>query len=165
MQFGAIIERGGSGQIHHSSDNIELKDFIIKNYLLWNYIALLFAFLCPQEACILMSVPKRLRIFGNMFTAGYWNLEPLSNLHRDTHNWRWCIAISFGNFANGVLDFPIINTSIGLKRCDICFFWSKKVFHTVANADKTRQSFILTNHTAVIQRFNPAVLNKCYDHM
>jgi len=150
VQFGSIIERGGSGKICHSTDNVILRDFIEKNFRLWNYIGLLFSILCPEEAKILLTIPVELRIFGSMFTAGYWNLEPLGALHRDTRDWRWCCAISFGDFTEGLLDFPIINTSAALQKCNICFFWSKKLFHTVIKADPNRQSFILTNHTAVL---------------
>lgn len=163
VRFGAIVERGGSGQIRHSCDNEKLKDFIFCNQKLWKYIAVLFAILCPEEARILLSIPNELRIFGGMFTAGYWNLEPLDRLHRDSNDWRWCCAIVFGDFQKGTLDFPIINTELQLARCGLCFFWSKKVFHTVKNADISRQSFILTNHTAVLRRYNQEVDDKCYD--
>lgn len=164
VRFGSIIEQGGSGKICHSEDNIRLRDFIEKNHRLWNYIALIFALLCPEESKILLSIPIELRIFGGMFTAGYWNLEPLGCLHRDTRDWRWCCAISFGDFTDGLLDFPIINTSVALQKCDISFFWSKKLFHTVIDADPHRQSLVLTNHTAVLQRYNTDVLCKSYDH-
>jgi hypothetical protein len=164
VRFGCIIQRGGSGKICHSKDNTRLQDFITKNTMLWNYISFIFALLCPQEAKILSTIPLELRIFGSMFTAGYWNLEPLGNLHRDTRDWRWCCAITFGDFTDGLLDFPVINTSVELQKCDICFFWSKKLYHTVVDADPTRQSFILTNHTAVLQRYNNDVLHKRYDH-
>lgn len=165
VRFGAIIERGGSGKICHSADNVRLKKFVTGNRTLWMYIAFLFALLCPQEAKILLSVPEELRIFGHMFTAGYWNLELLSNLHRDTRDWRWCCAVAFGDFEAGLLDFPVINTSVGIRRCDICFFWSKSLFHTVKHADINRQTFILTNHTAVIRRYNKEVDHKRYDHL
>ena len=164
VRFRSIIERGGSGKNCHSLDNIRLGDFIVKNRKLWNYISVLFALICPQEAKILLLMLQELRIFGSMFTAGYWNLEPLYNLHRDTCDGRWCCAIAFGNFTDGMLDFPVINTSVGIQRCDICFFWSKKLYHMVIDADPTRQTFILTNHTAVLQHYNTDVLHECYDH-
>ena len=164
VRFGAIIKRGGSRQIHHSEDNVELNDFISSNQTLWKYVAFLFALLCPQEANIMLTVPEELRIFGGIFTAGYWNLGPASRLHRDNRDWRWCCAIAFGEFSKGKLDFPIINTSVGIMRCDMCFFWSKMLYHTVVDADVNRQTFILTNHTAVIRRYNKDVDHSCYDH-
>jgi hypothetical protein len=164
VRFGSIIERGGSGKICISKDNEKLADIINKNTVLWNMIAIIFTITCPNEAKILLTVPESLRIFGGMFTAAYWNLEPAYRLHRDTRDWRWCCAIVFGGFKKGVLDFPVINVTIGLQRYDLCFFWSKKLLHTVLHSEETRQSIILTNHTAVIQRFNINVLNVTYDH-
>lgn len=164
VRFGSIIERGGSGKIRISKDNTLLRDMIEKNQVLWNLIGVIFALLCPNKAQIMLTVPSELRIFGGMFTAAYWNLEPAYRLHRDTKDWRWCCAIAFGDFRSGLLDFPIINTSVDLKKLDLCFFWSKKAFHTVLEADITRQTFILTNHTAVIQRYNAEVLHCEYDH-
>ncbi len=164
VRFGSIIERGGSGIIRVSANNQTLADIITKNSVLWGYIGIIFALTCPNEAKIMLTVPEHYRIFGGMFTAGYWNLEPVYRLHRDTRDWRWCCAIVFGDFEKGDLDFPVINVSVGLQKYALCFFWSKKLLHTVSNACVTRQSLILTNHTAVIKKFNSNVLHKMYDH-
>jgi hypothetical protein len=145
VRFSSIIERGGSGKICISNDNKKLADIINKNTVLWNMIAIIFTITCPNKAKILLTVPESLRIFRGMFTAGYWNLEPAYRLHRDTHDWRWCCAIVFRGFKKGVLDFPVINVIIGLQQYDLCFFWSKKLLHTVLHSEETRQTIILTN--------------------
>lgn len=163
VRFGSIIERGGSGKICTSKDNEELKEIIEDNKELWDLIGILFTTLCPEEAKIMSTIPEELRVFGKMFTAGYWNMEPLYNVHRDIRDWRWCVVIAFGGFKSGILDFPVLNVSVNLMRLDICFFWSKKLFHTVVDADQSRQTIVLTNHTAVVRRFNGAVDHKNYD--
>ena len=66
-----------------NKDDEDLGDFIRKNTKLWNYIAILFALLCPEETRILMTLPEHLRIFGNLFSAGYWNLEPADNFEHN----------------------------------------------------------------------------------
>lgn len=122
VRFGSIIESGGSGKIAVSKDNNRLHEFIDENQPLWAYLSYIFAMLCPAEAKIMLDVPLEYRIFGGMFTAGYWNLETISNVHRDCNDWRWCCAIAFDGFESALLDFPVINVSVNLKRLDICFF-------------------------------------------
>jgi hypothetical protein len=68
VRFSSIIERGGSGKICISKDNKKLADIINKNTVLWNMIAIIFAITCLNEAKILLTVPKLLWIFRNVYS-------------------------------------------------------------------------------------------------
>lgn len=163
IRFGSIVQRGGSGQICISKNNTKMKEFISSNQGLWDFVSDLFSKLCVDEADIMRKVPEKHRVFG-LFGAAYWNISNVSVLHRDHRDWRWCVAIAFGEFESGALDFPVINTMVYGRRLGLVFFWSKKLFHNVIDVIGDRQSVVLTNHTAVVRRFVPEIDDKRYSH-
>ena len=99
-----------------------------------------------------MEVPNKHRVIG-LFEAAYVNFEDVSMLHRDSKDFRWCITIPYGDFQQGLLDFPFLNTTVDVKRGDICLFWSKRLWHTLKKVIGKRKVVVITNHTAVVQRF------------
>ena len=73
----------------------------------------------PELAEIIQKIPLFYRIFG-LFFIGFWNVTNISKLHKDLKDLRWCAAIPFGEFEGGMLDLKFLNTTVHVKRGDIC---------------------------------------------
>lgn len=152
VKFGSYIERGGSGKICTSKENERFQDFLSANAELWKFVTNIFTKFCPQIAQKVLQLPPAYRVFG-AFSIGFWNVSDVYKLHRDERDLRWCLAIPFSNFLQAMLDFPYINTMVDAKRGDMCFFWSKKLWHNLRDSLGERQVLILTNHSALVSRY------------
>ena len=148
VRFGCYIKRGGSGSIRVSENNEILKEFLEENKTLWIFVSVLLCLFDPELAEIIQKIPLFYRIFG-LFSIGFWNVTNISKLHRDLKDLRWCAAIPFGEFEGGMLDLKFLNTTVHVKRGDICFK-SKDLFHNLSEVFGNRQVMILTNHAAVV---------------
>lgn len=152
IQFGSIIERGGSGQIRMSKNNMQFKDFIKSNSDLWSVISGLARVFCPEVTEAVELLPAEHRIF-DMFSIGFLNMTPTRKIHRDVRDWRWCFVIPFGAFTQGFLDLPFLNTKVDVRRGDVACFDSKTLWHNVTGVIGGRKSIVLTTHRSVVNRF------------
>ena len=63
------------------------------------------------------------------------------------------VVLPFGSFSGGEIDFPYLNCTLHVKRRDIYFLQSSKVFHNVLQSFGNCQALVFTNHKSIVQRF------------
>ena len=100
-------------------------------------------------------VSTRYVIVGGLFEFKacmkcFWNLTNVSVVHRDEKDFCFCVVIPFGDFSQGILDFPVINTKVDFKRGA---FWSRGLFHNLVDVVSNKQYIILTNHSSLLEKF------------
>jgi hypothetical protein len=62
-------------------------------------------------------------------------------------------VIPFGDFKKGEIDLLYLNTTVRVKREDLYFIHSPKVFHNIYSSSLGRECYVFTNHTSVVKRF------------
>jgi hypothetical protein len=59
----------------------------------------------------------------------------------------------FGDFTESEIDLLYLNTTVRVKRRDLYFIHSPKVFHNVCSSSFGRECYVFTNHTSIVRRF------------
>jgi hypothetical protein len=70
----------------------------------------------------------------------------------DSRDMEWSMVMPFGDFEKDEIDLPYLNTTVRLKRDDLYFLYSPKVFHNVLSSIG-RKSYVFTNHKSIVKRF------------
>jgi len=152
VRIGSLIERGGSGRIRTAKLCPEVQKFLDANEALWKFVSFISLIFCPEDTVKVLGLPPQYNELG-AYSIGFWNISDISKIHRDSRDKRWCLLIPFGDFLQGNLDLTFLNTLVSVKRGDMCFFWSSKIWHNLRDVLGDRQALLLTNHDSVLRRF------------
>lgn len=139
--FGSLIERGGSGEIHHQQHTaVAGEEFLNRNDELIQCLSFMMSQITPTQAFATEYIPKRFTRLGN-FTTAFWNRTPISEyccfvdlfsykcsigkLHKDPRDWFYCWIVPFGDWTGG----DIVLTYNNIRVCTGCVCLSEVIVY------------------------------------
>jgi hypothetical protein len=146
------VERGDSDVIWTRKQLSSMEHFLQDIDEVGNFISSIFTKVCPAVANQVSSVDPAIRLWDTI-TLMFWNATTINKVHVDSRDMKWSMMMLFGEFSRGEIDFPYLNTTVRVKRGDLYFIHSPKVFYNICSSSFGRKCYVFTNHTSIVRRF------------